>query len=184
MINTIPDFTSRSEAMIKLKNETLITPVQSYNSNTAYKSDEHDALHSKLKNPNFAIPHSFVAYPVHKIPGDYNSEMVAVVDGVFAWDFTLRNLLPVGVDGIIVEIKNNCNQSYTYEIEGPEAYFVGVGGMHDPKYNSMGTMRKLSVKSHPNFTATPGHCYYYMVSLIVALKINFCFCSSVPMTYS
>jgi hypothetical protein len=156
---------------VKLKNETLFTPVRPYSGNTAYKQEEHDALHSKLKNSNTSYPHSFVAHPVHMIPGDFNSEMVAYVGGGFAWDFALRNLLPLGVDGIIVELKNNCNQSFTYEIEGPDAYFVGDGELHEPKYNKMEAVRSLSFASHPNFSTTPGHCYYYMVSSVVCYNV-------------
>jgi class 3 adenylate cyclase len=91
--------------------------------------------------------------------------MVAYVGGGFAWDYALRNLLPLGVDGIIVELLNNCNQSFTYEIEGPEAYFIGGGTLHEPKYNRMKAVRSLSFETQPDFKTTPGHCYYYMVSL-------------------
>jgi hypothetical protein len=164
LVHSLPDFQSRNEALVKLKNETLFTPVRPYSGNTAYKQEEHDALHSKLKNSNTSFPHSFVAQPVHITPGDYNSEMVAYVGGGFAWDFALRNLLPVGVDGIIVELQNSCNQSFTYEIEGPDAYFSGDGELHEPKYNGMKVVRSLSFETHPDFKKTPGHCYYYMVS--------------------
>jgi hypothetical protein len=163
LIHSRPEFKSRNEALVKLKNETLYTPVRPYSSNIAYKQEEHDVLHSKLKNSNASFPHSFVAQPVHTTPGDADSEMVAYVGGGFAWDFALRNLLPVGVDGIIVELLNNCNQSFTYEIEGPDAYFIGEGTLHEPKYNNMKAVRSLFFETNPDFKNTPGHCYYFMV---------------------
>jgi hypothetical protein len=44
---------------------------------------------------------------------------VAFVDAGFAWDYALRLLLPEGVDGIVEEIENNCNQTFSYRIAGP-----------------------------------------------------------------
>jgi hypothetical protein len=150
--------------MVSLKNETVLTGVRPYSSDTGYKKEEHSALHSTLKNSNISYPHSFVGHPVHAIPGDFNSEIVAYVGGGFAWDFALRNLLPDGVDGIIVETENNCNQSFSYRISGPDAYYFGEGKLHESKYENMKVVRSLSTHTHPNFTTTPGHCYFSMVS--------------------
>jgi hypothetical protein len=163
LINSLPLLLARNVAMSALKNETVYTGVARYSSANAYKEEEHTALHSTLKNSNISYPHSFIGHPIHTIPGDYNSEIVALIGGGVAWDFALRNLLPEGVDGIIVETENNCNQSFTYQITGPDAFFIGNGGLHETKYENMKVVRSLSVHTHPNFTTTSGHCYYSMV---------------------
>ena len=164
IINSLPDFYAATMAVRMLKNETLITGVRPYSSDTAFAKGEHDALHSQLNNSETTFPHSFIFRPIHLIPGDADSEIVAHVGGGVAWDFALRNLLPVGVEGILVEIYNNCNQTYSYMIEGPDAYYIGEGAKHEQKYNDMKVVRSLSLHTHPNFTSTPGHCYYSIVS--------------------
>jgi hypothetical protein len=165
-VHSLPDFISMILAMLELKNETVFCGVRPYAGDAAYDMEEHSAFHSTLKNSNISYPHSFVGHPIHMIPGDYNSEIVADLGGGFAWDYALRNLIPEGVVGIIVEIDNSCNQSFTYQISGPDAFFIGDGGQHEKKYENMKVIRSLSLHTHPNFTTTPGHCYYSMVSEI------------------
>jgi hypothetical protein len=165
LVNTFQDYLSRVEAMEVLRNELLFTKVRPYSSQSAFSVKEHDALHSQVNGSSVKFPHSFVAYPIFSVPGDNKSEIVAFAGSGFAWDFALRNLLPEGVDGIMVEIENNCNQSYSYQISGPEAFFIGEGALHETKFNDRKVFRSLSHHDHPNFTTTPGHCYYSMVSL-------------------
>jgi hypothetical protein len=101
--------------------------------------------------------------PIHKVVGDTNSEVVAIFGTGTAWDAALLNLLPDDVVGIHAVIKNNCNQSYTYAIDGKDAFYLGEGDSHDPKYDDLELAVSLAVHTHPNFTSTPGHCQYSMV---------------------
>jgi hypothetical protein len=165
LVNTFPENLARVGGMEVLRNEMLVTKVRLYLSQSAFSKEAHDALHSQVNGSSVEFPHSFVSYPIFSVPGDSKSEIVASVGSGFAWDFALRNLLPEGVDGIIVEIENSCNQSYSYQISGPEALFIGEGALHETKFNNRKVSRSLSIHNHPNFTTTPGHCYYSMVSL-------------------
>jgi hypothetical protein len=74
------------------------------------------------------------------------------------------DLLPEGVTGIVTVIRNTCNQSFTYEINGPEATYLGEGDLHETKYDDMETTVSFSFHTHPKFTSTQGHCQYSMVS--------------------
>jgi hypothetical protein len=163
IVNSFPDFYGVAQAMAELQNETVLTAVRPYSSGTAFQKSEHDAFHSQRNGSEVTFPHSFISHPVHSIPGDFDSEIVAYVGSGFAWDFALRYLLPEGVDGIIVEIENSCNQTFSYQIKGPDAYFIGDGSKHESKYEQMKKTQSLSIHTHPNFTTTPGHCYYSIV---------------------
>jgi hypothetical protein len=166
-INSFPDFFARVQAMNVLKNETVVTPVRPYSTATTFEKSEHNAFHSQFNGSEVSFPHSFISHPIHSNPGNYESEIVAFVDAGFAWDYALRFLLPEGVDGIVVEIENNCNQTFSYRIAGPDAFYIGEGAIHEKKYSDMKVIRSLSPHTHPNFTTTPGHCYYSIVSDIV-----------------
>ena len=77
---------------------------------TALTQEEHDAMHSKLIDSESQNPHSFIYTPIHKVVGDYNSEVVAIIGTGNAWDAALLNLLPDNVQGITAVVKNDCNQ--------------------------------------------------------------------------
>ena len=121
-------------------------------------------MHTKLEDSSAEHPHSFAFHPVHRRDGDYNSDIVAMLATATAWDEALLYLLPEGVIGIHAIIKNDCNQSYTYEIRGKDALFKGAVDIHEDKFDHMKRTVNLALHTHPDFKSTPGHCQYYMVS--------------------
>jgi hypothetical protein len=59
-----------------------------------------------------------VANPVFENFFDKDSKIVGKVFSVFLWDANMVDLLPEGVSGIVAVLKNSCNQSYTYALDG------------------------------------------------------------------
>jgi hypothetical protein len=163
MFNSLPDFVEMFSAILALKNQSVVSPVRPYADAGVITEAEHSAMHSSRANSDVSFPHSFLLTPVHQIPNDYNSKIVAYICGGFAWDFTLRNLLPDNVEGIIVEIKNTCNQSSLYELVGYDAFFLGENATKESNFENMQVVRDLSFGTHPNFALTPGHCRYTIV---------------------
>ena len=176
----LPDLAQLAIAIRTLKNQSTVSSVRPYEDAGVITKSEHNAMHSSRANSDISFPHSFLVTPVHKIPNDFESEIVAHVWGGFAWDFALRNLLPDNVEGIIVEIKNSCNQSGLYELIGYDAFYLGENATKESKYTRMEVARDLSLNTHPDFTATPGHCRYTVVSIqivgsIVLLQLQLTF---------
>lgn len=66
-----------------------------------------------------------------------SARLVASFVTLLHWDTFFADILPENADGLITVLKNTCNQSFTYEINGPTAVFLGEGDKHDPKYNDM-----------------------------------------------
>lgn len=120
-------------------------------------------MHSIVPGSQSDFPHSLVGHPVHEMVDDPNSQIVAFLGGGFAWDFALRNLIPDEVGGITVVIQNSCNQTYTYEVNGKEAFFKGTGDLHEAKYVSLNETVNLWPSTDPKYVSTPGHCLYSMV---------------------
>lgn len=75
----------------------------------------------------------------------------------------LRELLPEGVKGITFVLENTSNQTYTYQLDGGDAFYKGAEDLHDRKYNSYEVNVTLSLHSNPKFAETLGHCIYEMV---------------------
>ena len=131
--------------------------------------EEHHKLHSKLLDTRSENPHSFAVHAVHKAkrpgePLDEATDVVGLLAGASAWDVALLNLLPDGVVGIHAVIRNNCGQSYTYEIRGSDAMYLGDEDLHETDYDDYMVSVNLALHEHPDFTTTPGHCQYEMVS--------------------
>lgn len=128
-LTAIPDYDEIFKAVLQLKNQTLFTKVRRYASaDIALTKEKHASMHS----PQFAhvandLPHSIVFHPVHKDPDDENSEIVATIGGGAAWDAALIGILPDDAKGIFVVISNNCEQSFTFQIDGADAVYLGEG---------------------------------------------------------
>ena len=81
-------------------------------------------------------------------------------------DAAWRSLLPAGVVGITAVLENDCGQKFTYEIDGPDALYLGKGDLHEPAYDSSKVVQDLSLHAHgDDIPPSPGHCRYSMVRL-------------------
>ena len=67
-----------------------------------------------------------------------NSKVVGIIASNFFWRSFLENILHHGEEGLVVVFENTCNQTFTYEVNGHEADWVGPGDLHDPQFDSMG----------------------------------------------
>ncbi|CAJ1930865.1 unnamed protein product [Cylindrotheca closterium] len=159
---SLPDIAAMFDAVKVLKYEQLVSPVQPYAIAGLFSEEEHARMHSAIEGSSTKFPHSFIYTPVHLDSQDFDSPIVAISSAAMAWDFSLRSLLPVGVVGIKAVIKNSCNQSFTYEINGPDAFFIGEGDLHEEEFNSYERVVRLSPNSHPDIQSIGGHCLYSM----------------------
>jgi hypothetical protein len=99
------------------------------------------------ENKNCYEPMSTWGYPIidtlDKIKSDVNSDAkIHDIKGVLLADVHFKSLindiLPIGSNGLIVVFENVCSEnSFTYQIDGPEVTCIGGGDLHDPEYNSL-----------------------------------------------
>lgn len=172
---SIPDYDDILKAAVALKYDTVWTRVRPYaTAGVSMSKEQHDALHSQREGSKSDHPHSFVWHPVHEKINDVDSPIVAVIGAGLSFDIPLRGLLPDQVSGIYAVISNNCNQSYTYLLDGPDALYIGEGDIHDMEYESDGAAFDLSLGTNPEFNTTPGHCRYRLVSAEELTKIVTC----------
>lgn len=164
-VDSVPDYNDALNAIRALHTETIVTRVRPYATavGIAFTKEEHDAMHSALPEGETEHPHSIFFHPVHEKLNDPSSRLVATLIGGVAWDASFRDLLPEGVEGIHAVIRNTCNQSYTYQINGPTPIFLGTGDIHEAEYDDMKVTVALASSDHPDFESTPGHCIYSMV---------------------
>lgn len=82
------------------------------------------------------IPRSVVVQAVHET-FDETSRVVGYLIAVEAWTHFFERALPHGVDGFIVDIKSSCGPEFTFQVDGPDATFVGQGDLHNSKYDDI-----------------------------------------------
>lgn len=162
----VPDYAPLIEDMLYLRNETVVSRVRPSVAaqGLAFTPEEHQALHSELPDSLAEYPHSFFWFPIHENIKNPDSKIVALTAAMGSWDVALRNLLPTGVEGIFAILRNSCNQTYTYEIRGPDAFYRGEGDLHDSQYDDNKISIDLNPNTHPEYRTTNGHCRYIMVS--------------------
>ena len=156
-----PIFANQAKAGRALRDEAVITGVTSY---IGIDRDSHAELHGDTDGEYVDHPHSFVWYPVHEEVGNAESTIVAFLSSATAWDTAMRDLIPEGVYGIHAVIRNSCGDVFTYEINGSRATFLGLVDAHDKAYDGMKVELDLALHTNPDYTTTPNHCMYYMVS--------------------
>lgn len=163
-VASVPSYDASTRAAIALKNQTVISKIQPYTNaiGNSISEEDHNAMHSALPNSSVEHPHSVFIHPILRDPNDPESPVVGVVGGGVAWDAALQDLLPNGVLGIMVVIRNNCNQTFTYEMDGEDAFYRGEGDAHDPQYDEYEVIVDLALHTHAEFLETPGHCLFQM----------------------
>ena len=89
-------------------------------------------------------PSSDIYYPIFNTAADYvdiksdpNAKPVAIFSLTFFWRDLLTGVLPSGANGVIAVFENSCNQTFTYEINGQLAIYLGPEDKHDPAFNYM-----------------------------------------------
>jgi len=99
---------------------------------------------------------------VRQDPHNAQSEIVAIMVSIFAWDTVLDDMLPTGVNGITAVLENTCNQTLTFALRGSDGVFVKEGDVHETSFNDQERIVSLSTGS--NTDNVDGDCAYSMVS--------------------
>ena len=106
-----------------------------------------NAAQREVKYEGDALSHIFV--PVFKTFNESDNEVVAIIFSIFQWSYHFNNVLSKDENGIIMVLENGCDSPYTYEINGNKIKFIGIGDLHNTKFDHMmahasfGTFRKL-----------------------------------------
>lgn len=84
-------------------------------------------------------PESYILVPIYrKVVLEEErrvDDIVGTVMSLLPWENYFKDLLPEGIDGITLVVSNTCNQTFTYEINGPEVAYLGIGDMHDSSFD-------------------------------------------------
>ena len=71
-------------------------------------------------------------------------KIVGVLAVNIYWRDMIRNILPMGSNGIHFIADNSCTESFTFQINGPTVRYLGVGDHHDKEYDHLGIHSTLT----------------------------------------
>jgi Adenylate and Guanylate cyclase catalytic domain len=66
-----------------------------------------------------------------------DNSMVGILVASIYWREFIREILPPRSRGIVVVVRSPCNEPFTYQINGPDIEYLGVGDKHDTRYNAL-----------------------------------------------
>jgi Adenylate and Guanylate cyclase catalytic domain len=66
-----------------------------------------------------------------------DNSMVGILAASIYWREFIREILPPRSRGIVVVVRSPCNEPFTYQINGPDIEYLGVGDKHDTRYNDL-----------------------------------------------
>jgi len=100
---------------------------------------------------------------IYEDDGEYcpeENEFVGFISLSVYWRDMLKDILPPGSQGIDVVVKNKCNPTFTYQINGPRVRYKGRGDVHDknlPHLEMSSSLINLDEFSfrRPGYTGAP-----------------------------
>jgi hypothetical protein len=84
-----------------------------------------------------------------------NSNVVGIIASSFFWKTFLEDILPPGEFGLVVVFSNTCNQTFTYQVNGPEAQWLGAGDLHDQRFDYL--TQSLTFEEIATFSSLVGN---------------------------
>jgi len=110
---------------------------------------------------NRDILQTTVAFPVFE-NFDPSSEVVGMITAVVPWEVFFSGLFMDGTtEKVTVVMSNTCNETFTFEINGSNASFLGEEDLHDPKYDHVAVEHLFAGHYNPE-DESGDHCIYTM----------------------
>jgi hypothetical protein len=157
-VNSVESYIDILRSVVQLRNESLWTNVRPYTTaGMSFTPEQHAAMQSNRKGSQPDQPHSLVFRAVFRSLHDDTSDIVAAVTVPVAWDVPLQKVLPETSNGINVVLRNTCNQSFTYLLNGPDASYIGEGDLHEKTYDELGMSVDLWESNHPDYLTVGNH---------------------------
>jgi hypothetical protein len=81
--------------------------------------------------------------------GQNKSSLVAILGLSIFWQDLIEGILPIGNEGLVAVFDNAaCNQTFTFQINGPQAIYLGSGDLHESAYDHLMVSSSLSGLAH------------------------------------
>lgn len=119
-------------------------------------------LVARSREPSFSMNYPMID-SIDRVQTDITNEdqrVVGVTTFVYFFFYFLEGILPSKTKGIRIVVENECgNQTFTYQIDGPDAVYLGQWDLHEVKFDHLvhkATMGELVSSSTTQLIANIG----------------------------
>ena len=82
------------------------------------------------------LPHYYLLEPVYANMDDSNKRIVGFLLGLTDWKTLFTRVVPTGAPkGIVLVVSSDCDETLSFELDGPNVAYLGPSDMHDPSYD-------------------------------------------------
>lgn len=142
--------------------------------------------HSSHIDPSGGLngPAVNIFYPVFS-EINHNRTVVAVIAMTTKWDSFLLPNLPPNPNGLIVTLRNECDQRFSFEITGDEVIYLGPGEYHEADYADYAEKYKLMHESSgfTHILLANEYCTY-TASIYPSSQMREQFATATPIVYT
>lgn len=122
-----------------------------------------------------------VVYPVF-LGFDSSTPIVGHLSAILPWDLFFENLINDEASVMHVVLSNTCDETFSYEVRGHDATFLGEYDVHDPAYDSHKVSAIFADFANPDGDQFGDHCVY-TISVYPTRTMEESFESNKPMIY-
>lgn len=162
--STDPEYGPLTESLDVLRNETLMSSIRPYVETNEEQKKIHATYHSQRPGEEVDFPHTYVLTTVHDKVDTADSTIIGYLFANVGFDWALQNLFEPEVTGLYVVGENTCNQTFTYKVDGPDAFFLGYDDLHKEDFDDKALLFAFEDTDDPLYADDRNHCLYTMVS--------------------
>lgn len=113
-----------------------VAPANQYDNTelTGYYFSSIISYREKKLSPYEGDPFSTTYVPIFDSFDRDNRTMVALLVTAIKWSSYFENIIPPGTGTLTVVLENTCDGAATYNINGPDVTFMGMGDKHEKEY--------------------------------------------------
>ena len=129
-----------------------------------------------IKEKDFKeMPHSYIAAPVYD-SYEPSASMVGFLLALTSWETLFSNVLPEGAKGVHCVVRSDCDDEFTFELQGPKPVYLGKGDHHDPAFDFF--ERTVTVEDYPE--GLQGGVCAHRVTLYPTQELRACYSTAKP----
>ena len=138
----------------------------------------HIALNKTTFNPK-----ELRSFTLDQVKEDFRpgARTIGYVMAVVPWSTFFANLLPPGVNGVVVKVTSDCGSNFTYVVNGDVDDWALEGDYTDPTWEHLAFQEKFFWKNHPKGTSR--HCHFDLV-IYPSREFHELYVSNAPALYA
>lgn len=106
-------------------------------------------------------PFAAILVPIpNRLAENSTRRVGAILMGFVYWHVYFVGILPEGAVGVVVVLKNTCDQAFTFQIDGNVVTYLGLGDLHDSTFDDLVINTKWSDLLDAVATETDAACNY------------------------